>query len=79
MWSIIFTYNNYYTKLENYYEDKELSEKEYDKLIKLDNKYLKLLKEKYQDKKLNEKEYDEVIESLNLEYKDIDTDYSYTE
>ena len=70
-------YSGYYTKLENYYEDKELSEKEYNKLIELDNKYLDVLKDKYKDKKVTEEEYNEVIESLNLEYKDKDIDYSY--
>jgi len=70
-------YSDYYNKLQNYYEDKELSKKEYNKLLKLDNKYLKLLKEKYEDKKLTEEEYNEVIESLNLKYKDVDTNYSY--
>lgn len=70
-------YSDYYTKLENYYEDKELSKKEYNKLIKLDNSYLKILKEKYKDRKLTEEEYNEVIESLNLQYQDIDINYSY--
>lgn len=70
-------YSNYYTKLENYYEDKDLSKKEYDKLLKLDNKYLKTLKEKYEDKKLNEEEYTEVIAKLNLHYQTTDTNYSY--
>lgn len=70
-------YSGYYTKLENYYEDKKLEEKEYDKLLKFDKKYSKKLKEVYEDKKLSEEEYSEVIESLNLEYKDKDIDYSY--
>ena len=70
-------YSNYYTKLENYYEDKELTKKEYNKLIKLDNKYLETLKDKYEDKKINEEEYNDIIEKLNLQYQKIDTDYSY--
>ena len=70
-------YSDYYTKLENYYEDNEISEKEYKKLTKINEIYTKDLINYYEDKKIDKKEYDNIIENLNLEYSNVETNYSY--
>ena len=70
-------YSNYYTKLENYYEDEKISEKEYKKLSKSKEIYTKDLINYYEDKKIDKEEYDNIIENLNLEYSNLETNYSY--
>lgn len=71
------SYENYYTKLENYYEDKKLTEKEYNNLLKLDSEYINDLNNYYEDKKLEVDEYDKLIQKLNIDYAEIETNYSY--
>ena len=70
-------YYDYYTKLENFYEDGKISEKEYKKLVKLDNEYLEKLEESYKDKKISEKEYNKIVEDLNKRYEKIEKEYGY--
>ena len=71
------SYVDYYEKIENFYEDKKISEKEYKKLIEFEETYTKDLVNFYEDKKIDKDEYDSIIENLNLEYSNVEINYSY--
>lgn len=70
-------YINYYEKIENFYDDNKINDKEYKKLIKLDETYTKDLMDYYEDKKIDKDEYENIIENLNLEYSNLEINYSY--
>lgn len=70
-------YYEYYTKLEKYYDDSEISEKEYKKILKLDNEYTKDLVGHYEDKKITNEEYKKIVNNLKEQYSKKETDYSY--
>ncbi|MBQ8681946.1 MAG: RDD family protein [Bacilli bacterium] len=69
------TYSAFKIDLTNDFEDKELTEEEYNSLIEEHKSYEEILKEKYEDKKLTEKEYKKlntkVDDEYNEEYKKI--------
>ena len=68
-------YNDFYGKLEKSYEDKEISNKEYEKLLEYE--YTEELEKIYDDKKIDEEEYEDLILNLNDNYINIDLNYSY--
>ena len=70
-------YSDYYIDLEKYYEDKKISDKEYKKLTKINETYTKDLINYYEDEKIDEEEYKSIIENLDLEYSNLETNYSY--
>lgn len=80
-------YNNYTTEHNEYdkvidniflsYEDKKITNKEYKKIIKIDNKYSNELKMYYEDKKISKDEYKNYMEKINKDYSKIQLDNSY--
>ena len=71
------SYNKYHTELEDSYKDKEITQKEYNKLLTYAEEYIKELIDSYEDKKITEEEYENIINKSNIEYSKIETDYSY--
>ena len=72
-------YNNYsdYIKLLNEsYEDDEINEEEYTKLIE-NNTYKEILISKYNDKKISKGEYKEIITNINEKFNITANDYVY--
>ena len=68
-------YNDYSTKLNNFFSDNKISKSEYNKLNELNiNKELTKF---YKDEKITKKEYDKLIEKLDKNYSNIQIDYSY--
>lgn len=62
------SYGTFKTDLVNDFKDKELSEKEYQSLIKEHEDYQDILTEYYEDEKLTDKEYDKIIKRIDKEY-----------
>ena len=61
--------------LEETYEDKVLTEEEYNKFV--DYKYAEKITEKYDDKELTEKEYKELVKEINKDFDNVAKDYVY--
>lgn len=61
---------------EESYEDKEITQEEYDKLIENET-YKSLFEENYQDKLIDEKEYKDIQSKINETYITIAKDYDY--
>ena len=80
-------YNKYATEHKEYdkvndniflsYEDKKITNKEYKKIIKIDNQYSNELKKYYEDKKITNKEFNTYIEKINKDYSKVQLDNSY--
>ena len=68
-------YGNFLVDLKDYYEDEELSNEEYDKLVSDNSSYKELVDKYYKDNKLSSKNYDKLISELDdiylKDYKDI--------
>jgi len=58
-------YANTITNLEKYYQDNKLTEKEYNKLIKLSSKYTDTINKYYQDNKLTKKNHDKLVKEIS--------------
>lgn len=71
------SYNEYYEELENLYKDKEITQKEYNKLLTYSEEYIKELINSYEDKKITEEEYENILNKSNEEYSKMETNYSY--
>lgn len=70
-------YDRVITKLDDYYENNKISEKEYKKLMEYDKKYTKEIKIAYEDKKISKKEYNSIKENLIYEITKLENDYNY--
>lgn len=69
-------YAEYITLLEESYEDKEITEEEYNKLLETET-YKEIISSKYEDTKISEKEYTEIISEINEEFDKVASDYVY--
>lgn len=62
------SYSNFRMDLNNYYDNKKLSEKEYNKIIEDNPEYKDLLDKYYVDGKLTSKNYDKLVNELDDTY-----------
>lgn len=69
-------YNEYLTLLKESYEDDEINEEEYTKLIENEN-YKEIITSKYEDNKITKGEYKKIVEHLNKEQDKITNNYNY--
>lgn len=69
-------YSEYMTLLQETYQDEEMTEEEYNKLIAKE-KYQDILISKYEDNKITKGEYKEIIEEINKEFDKVASDYVY--
>ncbi len=67
---------NYSELLSNSYIDNEITNEEYDKLLK-ENLYTELLTEKYEDNKISKGEYKEITNKINEDTTNLTNDYNY--
>ena len=65
---VVNTYGEFKSDLLKNYEDKKLTEKEYNKLIERHDNYKDLLEDSYGDKKLDKKEYEKLNKKIDSEY-----------
>lgn len=65
---VVNTYGEFKSDLLKNYEDKKLTEKEYNKLIEKHDNYKDLLEDSYGDKKLDKKEYEKLNKKIDSEY-----------
>lgn len=70
-------YKKYLDELEKVYDDKKISDEEYNNLIELDTEDNNYLGEKYSDKNIDEKEYEVILENINKDYSITEQNYSY--
>lgn len=71
-----YEYTDFYQLLESTYEDNEISEEEYNELIKED-KYKDLITSSYEDNKISQGEYKEITNKINEDNADLANDYNY--
>ena len=69
-------YLDYIKLLDEYYEDKEINEEEYNKLIEKET-YKEIIISKYEDNKITSGEYKKIVEEINKEFDIIAKDYTY--
>lgn len=69
-------YAEYLTLLESSYEDNEITEEEYNELIK-EESYQDLIISKYEDNKISQGEYKDIVEDINNQFDKISKDYVY--
>ena len=69
-------YADYYTLLEESYEDEEINEEEYLELIE-STTYGEIITSKYEDTSISSSEYKEIVSSINEKFDDIASDYVY--
>ena len=61
-------YGNFRVKLESYFEDEKITEKEYNKLVEQSSTYQEEVEKYYDDQKITKKEYNKIIEKLDQDY-----------
>lgn len=71
------SYSEYYNGLQDAYEDKEISNKEYDKLLENEEEYIEDLTNYYEDEKIEKEEFEDIIQNVNSNYSKKETNYSY--
>ena len=69
-------YSEYIVSLKENYEDNEIDEEEYTKLIENET-YKKIIISKYEDNEISKKEYQEIMTEINKEFDIIAKDYIY--
>ena len=69
-------YMDYLESLEDSYEDQEITEEEYNKLIE-NNDYEGLISSSYEDNKITEKEYKNIVSKVNEDFDQTAKDYVY--
>lgn len=69
-------YSKYIKLLDEYYEDKEITEEEYNKLIENET-YKEFIISKYEDDKITNGEYKKIVEKVNEEFDKVAKDYTY--
>lgn len=70
-------YAEYLKSLESAYNDSEITEEEYNELIKVEN-YKDLITSRYEDQKISKGEYNKIVEDINNEFDSLAKDYVYT-
>ena len=68
--------NDFYQLLETSYKDSEISQEEYDELLKKEI-YNDILTEKYEDNKISKGEYKEITNKINESLTNLTKDYNY--
>ena len=69
-------YSDYIKLLDEDYEDKEITEEEYNKLIENET-YKEIIITKYEDSKITSGEYKKIVEKINSEFDLVAKDYTY--
>lgn len=68
--------NEFYQLLQTSYQDNEISQEEYDELLKKEI-YLDILTEQYEDNKISKGEYKEITNKINEDTTNLTKDYNY--
>lgn len=66
----------YLSSIEESYEDDEITEEEYTKLIEIE-KYKEIITSKYEDNKISQGEYKEIVNDINNQFDELSKDYVY--